>query len=160
MVNMKRSRRSLSKPVSLAVARHAQGFNCAQAVFSAFSRRKGIPLNIALGIASPLGAGLGRLAGTCGAVTGAALAIGIRHGHRKAGDQQQKEAAYALTRDLVDRFRQRNGSILCCELLGCDISTPEGFSAAKRKRLFATRCSRFVSDAAEIVVDLSARGKP
>ncbi len=157
---MKRSRRSSNNPVDAAVRRHTEGFNCAQSVFSAFCRPTDLPHNVAMGIASPLGAGLGRLAGTCGAVTGAALAIGIRHGHRRAGDQQQKEEAYAMTRELVDRFRQRNGTILCRELLGYDISTPEGFAAAKRKKVFARCCSRFVRDAAEIVVALEERGKP
>ncbi len=154
---MKRSRRSSSNPVACAVARHAAGFNCAQAVFSSFCRGTGVPAPIALGIASPLGAGMGRLAGTCGAVTGAALVIGIRHGHRTAADQAQKEKAYAMTRDLVDRFRRRNGSIICRTLLGHDISTPKGFAAARRKKLFSRRCTKFVRDAAQILTIMERR---
>jgi len=63
MESMKRSQRRSNKPSVEAVARFHTGCNCAQAVFSTFCRGTGIPSTIALGFASPLGAGMGRLAG-------------------------------------------------------------------------------------------------
>lgn len=48
-------------------------------------------------------------------------------------------------------FEARNGSTLCLELLGCDISTPAGLAQARQKELFRSRCSKLVRDAVEIV---------
>ncbi len=54
-------------------------------------------------------------------------------------------------REFARRFKARYGTILCRELLGCDISTPEGRNLAKEKGLFAELCPQLVRDAAEIV---------
>jgi C_GCAxxG_C_C family probable redox protein len=128
-----------------------QGYNCAQAVFSAFAPEFGLERETALRIADPLGAGVGRLGKTCGAVSGALLAIGLRHGRQDAGDAESKERAYALAREMVKRFAALYGSIVCHDLLGRDISTSDGMAAAREEDLFTTRCPEFVRGAAEIV---------
>lgn len=68
-----------------------------------------------------------------------------------AQNAEGKEEAYRLARELAAEFKARRGSILCRELLGCDISTPEGRSQAREKGLFANLCPQLVRDAAEIV---------
>jgi len=52
------------------------------------------------------------------------------------------------------QFQEAHGSILCRELIGCDVSTPEGYQAAADKRVFVTICPALVSQAAEIVAGL------
>ena len=94
---------------------------------------------------------MGRMGETCGGVTGALMVIGLRYGKTEVQDKQEKEMTYGLVKEFVDRFKSRNGSIVCRELLGCDISTPEGLSIAKEKNLIATLCPKFVQDAAEIM---------
>jgi hypothetical protein len=42
--------------------------------------------------------------------------------------------------------------------MGCDISTPEGYEAAKEKGLFTSVCPKFVRDAAEILEEMVAEG--
>jgi len=56
-----------------------------------------------------------------------------------------------MGREFVNRFEARNGSIMCKELLGCDISTPEGMKIIEDKKLFETLCPKLVQDAAEII---------
>ena len=94
---------------------------------------------------------MGRMGETCGGVTGALMVIGLRYGKTEIQDKQEKEMTYGLVKEFVNRFKSRNGSIVCRELLGCDISTPEGLSIAKEKNLIATLCPKFVQDAAEIM---------
>jgi hypothetical protein len=53
-------------------------------------------------------------------------------------------------------FEKRNGSSVCADLLGCDISTPEGLANARQEGLFQSRCTGFVRDAVEIVQDMLA----
>lgn len=88
---------------------------------------------------------------TCGVVTGAFMVIGLKYGKTRFEDEQTKEKVYSLVKELVDKFKSRNGSIICRELLGCDISTPEGMKLAKEKNLFTTLCPKLVQDAAEII---------
>jgi C_GCAxxG_C_C family probable redox protein len=128
-----------------------QGFNCAQSVCAAYAEHFGLDREIALRVSAGFGGGMGRLAGTCGAVSGAFMIIGLKYGAVQADDKESKENAYAQVREFAQRFTKRHGSLLCKELLGCDISTPEGYQRAKEEQLFTTRCPQLVQDAAEIL---------
>lgn len=137
-----------------AVACFDNGFNCSQAVFSAFCEELGLDKDTALKIATSFGGGMGRMGLTCGAVTGAFMVIGLKHGMYIPGDSASKEKTYALVKTFTDTFKALHGSICCRDLLGCDISTPEGGSYAKENGLYHSLCPRFVHDAASIVEDL------
>ncbi|KPK68456.1 hypothetical protein AMJ82_08160 [candidate division TA06 bacterium SM23_40] len=145
------------KRVEAAADCFEKGFNCAQAILSTYGTELGIEREHALRVAGPFGGGMGRMGNTCGAVTGAYMVIGLKHGAARAEDRESKERAYALTREFAEKFRARHGSIICRELLGCDIGTPEGYRQARDEKLFTTRCPKFVRDAAEIVEELIAR---
>jgi C_GCAxxG_C_C family probable redox protein len=139
----------MSEKVEAAVACFREGFNCSQAILSTWGGEFGLERETALRAASAFGAGMGRLGEVCGAVTGALIVIGLKHGQTEAKDKD-----YSLVRDLAGRFRSRNGSLLCRELLGCDLTTAEGMETAKQQGLFTERCPRFVRDAAEILEDI------
>jgi C_GCAxxG_C_C family probable redox protein len=141
--------------IETAVARFAEGFNCSQAVFSAYADDFGLDEEAALRIAAGFGGGMGRMAETCGAVTGAMMVLGLRHGGNTP-DREVKERVYAKIREFADRFKARNGSLLCRDLLGCDISTPEGCEAASKRGLFTTKCPQCVQEAAEILEEMLA----
>ncbi len=139
--------------VETAVSRFAAGFNCSQAVFSAYSERFGLDEKTALKIAAGFGGGMGRMAETCGAVTGALMVLGLKYGGTSP-DRQAKELAYERVRTFADRFKACHGSLACRDLLGCDLSTAEGQEAARQNNLFATMCPKFVRDAAEILEEM------
>ncbi len=128
-----------------------QGFSCAQAVISTYGPPLGLEHELALKVAGAFGGGIGQMGKTCGAVTGSFMVIGLQHGKTRADDEQSKEKTNTLVREFVEEFESRNGSIVCNELVGCDISVPEQRKATKEAGIFATRCSKFVRDAAEIV---------
>ena len=88
---------------------------------------------------------------TCGAVTGAFMVIGLKYGNTEADDEEAREKTYKVVREFVDRFGGRHGSLRCKDLLGCDISTPEGRSTAKENKLYDTVCPKLVQEAAEII---------
>ena len=93
------------------------------------------------------------MAETCGAVTGAMMVLGLEHGNT-APDREAKERVYEQVREFAQRFRARNGSLLCRELLGCDISTPEGLQQAREADFVLKICPKFVRDAAEILEEM------
>ena len=136
-----------------ATDRFKGGFNCAQAVFSAYAPLLGVKENDALRISTGFGAGMGRQQEVCGAVTGAYMVIGSRHGMTDANDTAAKETTYAHVKDFTRRFCQLHGSISCRELLGCDINTEEGKRAYSDRRLSATVCLPCVQDACKIIDD-------
>jgi C_GCAxxG_C_C family probable redox protein len=132
----------------------SNGYNCAQAVLVACGGPLGLDRNTALRVAGPFGAGIGRMGGTCGAVSGAFMAIGLKYAKVDSTDNAAKDKGYALAREFVARFEQRHGSTLCRKLLGIDLSTPEGMAQAKKSGVFETRCPEFVRSAVEIVEEL------
>ncbi len=137
--------------VERAVSCFKEGFTCSQAMLSTYGPQLGLNHELALKVSGAFGGGMARMGETCGAVTGAFMVIGLKHGKTKIEDKQAKEKTYGLVKEFVDRFKSRNGSIVCRELLGCDISSPEGSNLAKEKNLFATLCPKFVQDTAEII---------
>ncbi len=132
------------------------GGNCSQAVFSAFATELGLESSVALQIASAFGGGIGRTGQTCGAVTGALMALGLKYGPTQAGDKAAKERMIVLAREFLARFQAREGATLCRDLLGRDISTPEGHQAAREQGLFKSFCPKLVADAVEIVEQMIA----
>jgi C_GCAxxG_C_C family probable redox protein len=79
------------------------------------------------------------------------MVIGLKRAKMRKDDDDSRELAYALAQELMDAFQERNGSLLCREILGADVSTPEGMRAVRQKDLFRTVCPKFVQDAAEIL---------
>ena len=142
--------------VDRAVALFEEGYSCSQAVFSAFAPLWGLDQETAVRVAGAFGGGMGRMGETCGAVTGALMALGLRHASTNPQDKEVKEHLYELTRELVERFKARNdGCVKCRDLLGVETSTPEGLQMARDQELFAKLCPKFVRDAAEILDQLT-----
>jgi len=140
--------------IEQALLTFADGFSCSQAIASACGVDCGLSREQLLKVSGAFGAGMARLAETCGAVTGAFMVIGLKHGRSKLEDQQSKEITYKLVQEFVSRFRARNGSIVCKELLGCDLGTAQGLKAALEKNLIHDRCPKFVKDSAEILEEM------
>jgi C_GCAxxG_C_C family probable redox protein len=130
------------------------GFNCAQSVFSVFARGLGLEAGKAAKVASAFGGGMARGGATCGAVTGAFMVLGLKYGSSRPEDKELKEKSYEIAREFVRRFTERNGNVLCRDLLRCDISTPDGYARAKEQGLFDTVCTKLVKDSVEILEDM------
>jgi C_GCAxxG_C_C family probable redox protein len=139
----------------MAVRAFEQEFSCSQSVFSAFADPADIPRELALRVASGFGGGLGRTGETCGAVTGAVMALGLRYCAVPAeADPLGKQQSYPPVQEFLARFKALHGSIVCRELLGCDLGTPEGLQSARGQGLFKSRCPVLVRSAAEILEEL------
>ena len=138
--------------VECAVFCFKERFNCSQALLlSTYGAQFGLNREMASKVSGAFGGGMGRMGETCGAVTGAFMVIGLRYGKTRMEDERAKEETYRLVKEFVDRFKSRSESIICRELLGFDISTPEGMKLAEEKKLVTTLCPKFVQDAVEII---------
>lgn len=124
-------------------------FNCAQTVFSLFASDLGIDEITALKIASGFGSGMA-CAETCGAVAGAYMVIGMKHGH-STSNPDEKAKTKLLIQEFNEKFKLKHGSLICKKLTGFDISTPEGNAAASEEGVFKTKCPVFIKTACNIL---------
>ena len=135
--------------VQQAVDRFRSGVNCSQAILATYGPEQGLAPLDCLKVSSGFGGGM-RRAEVCGAVTAAFMVLGLRYGPQDISDTS-KEAVYAQVTEFSSRFEGRCGSILCHDLLECDISTPAGRQQALERDLFKTICPEMVRIAAEIL---------
>jgi C_GCAxxG_C_C family probable redox protein len=137
-----------------AVEGFCNGCNCSQAVLSVHAERYGIDQATAMRIATGLGGGVGRMGGTCGTLTGAALVLGLEFGPGERGDQAAKDRTYAAASRLQRRFIEQHGSNQCRELLGRDLSIDDEYREAREAGLFKSRCPRFVETAVTLLDEI------
>jgi C_GCAxxG_C_C family probable redox protein len=128
------------------------GFNCAQSVLTPFGSSYNISEEHCLKIACAFGAGIGRQQHTCGAVTGAAMVLGLHFGKGKHDDNARKLLSYDKTRALFKEFSEKHGSVSCLELLdGLRMNDVADLKKIEELGLFHTRCVQYVRDAADMV---------
>lgn len=131
-----------------AAALFKAGFNCAQSVSAVFCEAYGADPATVAKIATGMGGGF-RCGEFCGALSGAVLIVGLAHGQTSPENKAAKTLCYAKTVEMTNAFRARHGSCRCRELLGCDISTPEGWQQAQP--LFATVCTDLIRSAVQLL---------
>ena len=138
-----------------------KGYNCAQAVLCAYSDVTGYDIDISARMASSFGGGMGRMRQTCGAVSGAALVLGIVKGYDDPADYEAKKQHYALVREFADRFKEKNPSINCGELLKmASLDSKSGGDPEQRSNEYYSKrpCPELVYDAALILDEMLQGG--
>ncbi len=111
-------KQELEDRVQQAVEYFMQGYGCSQSVLLAFADLYDLDADMALRLAAGFGGGVGRKRMMCGTVSGLVLLAGLERGQTLGSDSQGKAACYHLVQELLDTFEQRNGSLICAELLG------------------------------------------
>lgn len=144
------------KNADCAVEYYNSGCSCAQAVFTTYCEDFGIDKKLGLKVACPLGGGMGHTGGVCGAVTGALLVLGLKFGQDDMEDKYAKAMNYLIVQDYVSRFKKRNGSINCKELVNYDLSDVNQLTAARQTDVFKTKCPNYVADAVNLLEEVMA----
>jgi C_GCAxxG_C_C family probable redox protein len=130
-------------------------FNCSQSVFTVFGTDYGLSENDCLKIGCAFGAGMGRQQLTCGAVTGAIMALGLKYGKATGDPEEKKQETYKKTREFFAEFSKLHKSTSCKELLkGLDINDPVDHQKIVDLGLFETDCADYVADAVLIIEKL------
>lgn len=130
----------------IALTNFNNGYNCAQAVISPFITKLEIPENAALAIASGYGSGMGGTQGTCGALTGAYMVLGMQHAKLTPTAPNTKDTVKDKVQELHNDFNQKFGTTLCKKLTQADFSTPEGkekFTREGGKKNICEKCVAF-----------------
>lgn len=132
-----------------------EGYNCAQAVFAAFCDVTNIDEKTALMLSSSFGGGMGRLREVCGAVSGAFMVAGTLYGYTNPKNDTEKKEHYALIQDIAKRFREKNNTIICRELIEGLANDTLPTPTPRTEEFYKSRpCLRFVIDACDIVDEI------
>ncbi len=139
------------KKDELALNHFQAGFNCAQSVLLSFAADFGLEEKFASSISQAFGGGLARLGEICGAVSGGLMVLGLKYGKVRPDDDAARDITYQLAREFIASFRKKNGSVMCRELLGLDLSQEGAYELAHQQDLFRQICHKLICSAVEIV---------
>lgn len=136
-----------------AIEYYSQRMNCSQSVLAAFAEECGISEEEAFRLGSCFGSGM-RKGEVCGACTGALMVLGLLYGQSHIGDQEERRRSNRICLLMMERFMEANGSYICNDLIGYDMSTPEGAQKAREEHLFTDFCPGMVASAVDILEEL------
>jgi len=131
-----------------------QQYHCSQALFGAFAEDFGLDLKTAFKISTCFGGGM-RQGGVCGCITASLLVLGMALGFYDSQDRQLEVYGNQKTDEFIRRFTERmGGKINCREILGKDISKPEGMAAIRQEGLILQKCPSAINISIELLEDM------
>ena len=139
----------------------AEGLNCAQAVFVAFSDVTGMDKETAMRLSSSFGGGMGRMREVCGSCSAMFMIAGILYGLGEGFTDEEKATHYKRIQYLADKFKEEHETIICRELLKGLKVTNDPTPEKRTKHYYKVRpCVRFVRTAAKILDDYISENSP
>ena len=142
----------MADPIAQSIDQYfASGYRCAESVLLYVAESKNIQSDLIPKIATGFCGGVSRTRGTCGAVTGALMAINIFYGRNNPS--AQLDQSYPPVQKFVKMFEDKFGSINCMQLIDCDLSTEEGRHKFLTENIIVT-CKNFTCEATRMALAL------
>jgi C_GCAxxG_C_C family probable redox protein len=132
--------------------------NCAQSSFLALSEQFGLENSDMVKALTPL-PGIAERGETCGAVTGALLALGLVFGRENISDWQAYRDSLKPANEFCDRFIEELGSTMCSDIVESkfgqrlDLRKTDDLSKFQESNATA-KCSKVVQTAVKIAADI------
>jgi len=143
---------TIENRVELAISLFEQGYNCSQSVFMAYADIYNIDKEVAAALSTSFGGGIGRMREMCGAVSGAAMLLGLKYPHLNPSDNNPKDKNYQMVQKLAIQFKSEMGSYICADLLDIEHVPQSPVSAVRNQAYYDTRpCARYVAYTAELI---------
>ena len=101
---------NINKIEEAAAKKKSGQYNCAQAIACTYCEHACVDENTMKDIAQAFGVGMGTLEGTCGAIIGAGIVLGMAN--------KDKLKTARDMRAIITAFKERNGTVTCKELKG------------------------------------------
>lgn len=129
-------------------------YGCAETTYVVLKRTFDLPDADDSSAAMALNGGVAYGGGICGAISGAALAVGQLAGRRIPDHNQAKTTARELIMDLMDRFEAEFGSTTCRGLLGIDLRKPGEHDRFIESGIWQTSCMAQIEFAVQLLAEL------
>lgn len=130
------------------------GLQCSQAVVAVLSKQLDLDLEQALRLSSGFGGGVAMQGDICGAVSGAIMAIGLKHGYDNGPNVEARDKVFILAQELLHRLRAKYGSYMCRTLTGINLMRPEERKLIHEQNIFGKICRNIINDSIEIVLEI------
>ncbi len=128
---------------------------CAESAMVALASAFGLPDAEDSSAAMALNGGIAYSGSTCGAITGAAIALGRLAATRVADHAEAKRTARKLTQALIASFDAEFGATGCRALIGLDLATDAGHKAFIDGGVWRDACMRQVEFAVGALAPLA-----
>ncbi len=129
----------------------AAGYRCAESALMTVAERNNIQSDLIPRIASGFCGGISRTQGTCGAVSGAVMALNILYGRNDPSVSIYD--SYPPVQEFIRRFEEKFGSTNCLKLIDCDLATEEGRNKFIEQNVIVT-CKNFTSEAIRMALSI------
>jgi C_GCAxxG_C_C family probable redox protein len=136
----------------------ANVYGCAETVFIVLKEAYGLPDSDDSSAAMALNGGLAYSGGPCGAISGAALAVGQLAARRVADHREAKSVARRLTAQLMGGFEAEFGATDCRGLIDVDLNTADGHRTFIESELWRDRCMKQIEFVVEQLAPLADEG--
>ena len=120
----------------------ANTYGCAETTLMVLAEAYGLPDAADTAPAMALNGGIAYSGATCGAITGAAMAVGRLTASRISDHGDAKRATRTVTADLLAAFEAEFGATTCRALIGVDLRTDEGHRAFIESGTWRDGCMR------------------
>jgi C_GCAxxG_C_C family probable redox protein len=135
--------------------RQDNSYGCAETTQMALQHALGLPDPDDGSASMALNGGVAYSGGVCGAITGAALAVGRLAGMRIADHRRAKRCARELVGDLMEAFQAEFAATDCRQLVGYDLSSPDQHAAFIASGIWRDTCMRQIEFAVRHVSPLA-----
>ncbi len=136
------------------------GYNCCESVLTALAEAMGTQCGCIPAVATGMGGGVGHTGSVCGAVSGAAMAVGLAVDRLGLPDHsEEKDRANELVTEFRAAFEEEFGTILCGDLIGFDFTQPD-WRAQYAAQGCGEKCTGYVSFAAEWIAERLSKEEP
>ena len=115
-------------------------YGCSETTFMVLKEAYGLPDPYDSSAAMALNGGIAYSGNLCGALGGAALAIGMLAGQRFEDHRRAKVVARRAVMRLLDEFQAQHGAINCRELTGVDFRDDVQHREFIENSVWRTRC--------------------
>lgn len=92
--------------INLTAEKHAQGYNCAQAILCTYCDLFGMDEETAFRVSEGFGLGMGGMQSTCGALTGVLMLAGLKNSNGLVNPGSTKGSTYALSKNWLKNLKK------------------------------------------------------
>ena len=136
----------------------SKSHNCAQSTFYVLSEQFGLGGDDILKALTPL-PGMAERGETCGAITGALMAMGLIYGRDNLEDWKKYRSSLIPTNKFCEQFQKELGSSLCCQIqeraFGKSYNLMDPQELKEFQQAGATsKCTRVVQKACRLAADI------
>jgi len=144
--------------VDLAASKAEEGWLCSEAVLQALAEALNVSSELIPRVATGFAAGIGRSGEVCGAVSGAILGLGLKHGRNELKETPTGRRPHWYATELIQTIKKKHGTVTCAGVLGLDLRDPGDLETYYGLDHWNTTCRELIKETTALAWELLQRG--